>query len=57
MIESLLSNNTTNRFKFLMTSTRWKNCGLRLRDGAMPHTCRKPRTVDSMLLWPVPHEF
>ena len=57
MIESLLSNNTTNRFKFVMTSTRWKNRDLRRRNGTMPHTCRKPRTVDSMLLWPVPHEF
>ena len=50
MIESLLSNNTTNRFKFVMTSTRWKNRGLRRRNGTIPHTYRKPRTVDNMLL-------
>ena len=28
MIESLLSSNTSNRFKFIVTPTRWKNLGL-----------------------------
>ena len=32
MTESLLSNDTSNRFKFIMTLTRGKNCGPRRRN-------------------------
>ena len=35
MTEILLSNNTSNRFKFIMTPTRGKTCGLRIRNGTI----------------------
>ena len=48
MTESLLSNNASNRFKFIMTLTREKTCGLRRRNQTtLPSP--KPRTVDNML--------
>ena len=50
MTESLLSNNTSNRFRFIMTPTRGKTCGLRRRNGIITLPSRKPRTVDNMLL-------
>ena len=50
MIESLLSNNTSNRFQFIMTPTRGKTCSLCRRDGRITLPSRKPRTVDNMLL-------
>ena len=43
MTESLLSNNTSNRFKFIMTPIRGKNCGLRHRNGTITLPSRKPR--------------
>ena len=43
MIDSLLSNNTSNRYKFIMTPTRGKICGLRRRNGTMIHTFRKTK--------------
>ena len=39
MIESLLSSNTSNRFKFIVTPTR----GLRHRNGTMIHNFRKTK--------------
>ena len=56
MTESLLSNNTSNRFKFIMTSTGGKTCGLRRRNGTITITSGKSRTVDNMLLQSVPSE-
>ena len=56
MTESLLSNNTSNCFMFIMTPTRGKTCGLGCRNGAITLPSQKPRTVDNMLLWPVPSE-
>ena len=35
MTESLFSNNTSNRFKFIMTPTRGKTCGLGRRNGTV----------------------
>ena len=35
MTESLSSNNTSNRFKFIMTPKRGKTCGLRHRNGTI----------------------
>ena len=35
MTESLLANNTSNRFKFIMAPTRGKTCGLGRRNGAI----------------------
>ena len=43
--ESLLSNNTSNHFKLIMTSTRGKTCGLSRRNGTITLPSRKPRTV------------
>ena len=49
MTESLLSNNTSDRFEFIMTPTREKTCDLRRRnETTLPSS--KPRTVDNMLL-------
>ena len=50
MTESLLSNNTSNRFKFIMTPTRGKTCGLRRRNGTITLPSGKSRTVDNILL-------
>ena len=50
MIELLLSINTSNRFKLIMTPTRGKTCSLRRRNGRKTLPSRKPRTVDNMLL-------
>ena len=50
MTECLLFNNTSNRFKFIMTPTRGKTCGLRRRNGIIALPSQKPRTVDNMLL-------
>ena len=49
MTESLLSNNTSDRFKFIMTPTREKTCDLcRRNETTLPSP--KPRTIDNMLL-------
>ena len=48
--ESLLSNSTTSRFKFIMTLTHGKTCGLCRRNGAITLPSGKPRTVENMLL-------
>ena len=48
MTEILLSNNTSNHFKFIMTPTRGETCGLRCRNRTITLTSRK--TVDNMLL-------
>ena len=45
MTEGLLSNNTSNHFKFIMTSTRGKTCGLRRRNRTITLPSRKPRTA------------
>ena len=37
-------------FKFIMTLTRWKTCGLRRRNRTITLPSRKPRNVDNMLL-------
>ena len=50
MTESLLCNNTSNRFKFIMTPTRGKICGLRRRNGTITLPSGKSRTGDNMLL-------
>ena len=54
--EHLLSNNTWNRFKFMMTPTFGKTSGLPCRNGTITLPSRKPRTVDNMPLQPVPSE-
>ena len=54
MTESLLSNNTSNHFKFIMTPTCGITCDLRRRNGTITLPSQKPRTVDNMLLQPVP---
>ena len=43
-------NNTSNRFKFIMTPTSGKTCGLHCGNGAITLPSQKPRTVDNMLL-------
>ena len=49
MTESLLSSNTSDRFKFIMTPTPEETCGLHRRnETTLPSP--KPRTVDNMLL-------
>ena len=50
MTKSLLSNNTSNAFKFIMIPTRGKTCGLHRRNGTITLPSRKPRAVDNMLL-------
>ena len=50
MTKSLLSNNTSNFFKSIMTPTRGKTCDLRRRNGIITLASQKPRTVDNMLL-------
>ena len=50
MTQSLLSKNTSNHFKFIMTPTRGKTSGLRRKKGTITLPSRKPRTVDNMLL-------
>ena len=50
MTECLLFNNTSNRFKFIMTPIRGKTCGLRRRNGITALPSQKPRTVENMLL-------
>ena len=50
MTESLLSNNTSNYFKFIMTPIHGKTCGLRRRNGTITLPSGKLRTVDNMLL-------
>ena len=56
MTESLLFNNTSNRFTIIMTPTRGKTCGLRRRNGTTTLPTQKPRTAGNMLLKPVPNE-
>ena len=56
MTERQLSNNTSNRFKFIMTSTRGKTCDLRRRNGTISLPSGKSKTVDNMLLQSVPNE-
>ena len=48
--ESLFSINTSNPFKFVMTSTRGKICGLGQRNGTITLPLGKSRTIDNMLL-------
>ena len=50
MTENVLSNNTSNRFKFIMTPTRRKTYGRLRRNGTTTLPSRKPKTVDNMLL-------
>ena len=50
MTESLLTNNTSNRFKLIMTPTCEKTCGLRRRYIAITLPSGKVRTVENMLL-------
>ena len=50
MTERLLSNSAISRFKFIMTLTRKKTCGLRRRNGTITLPSGKPRTVENMLL-------
>ena len=50
MTESLFSNNTSNRFKFIMTPIRGKTCDLCWRNETISRPSQKPRTVDNMLL-------
>ena len=56
MTESLLFNNTSNRFTIIMTPTRGKTCGLRRRNGTTTLPTQKPRTAGKMLLKPLPNE-
>ena len=56
MTEHLLSNNTSNRFKFIMTSTSEKTCDLRRRNGTISLPSGKSKTVDNMLVQSVPNE-
>ena len=48
MTEILLFNNTSNHFKFIMTPTHGKTCGIRYRNGTITLPSRK--AVDNMLL-------
>ena len=50
MTECLLFNNTSNRFKFIMTPTRGKTCGDLCRNAALTVRSGKSRTVDNMPL-------
>ena len=50
MTESMLSNNTLNRFKFNMNSTRGKTCGRRHRNRTITVHRGKSRTVDNRLI-------
>ena len=50
MAESLLSNNTSNRFQSIMTPARGKTYGLHRRNGTITLPSRKARTVDNMFL-------
>ena len=50
MTESLLFNNASNRFKFIMTTTRGKTCGLCRRNETKTLPTQKQRTADNMLL-------
>ena len=43
-------NNTSNHFKFIMTPTSGKTCGLHCKNGAITLPSQKPMTVDNMLL-------
>ena len=43
MIESLLSSNTSNRFKFIVIQPVGKTCDLRHRNGTMIHKYRKSK--------------
>ena len=49
MTESLLTNNTSNRFKLIMTPTCGKTCGLRRRIRTIVPS-GKVRTVENMVL-------
>ena len=48
--KSLLSNNTPNRFKLIMTINSGKTCGLRRRNKTITLSSAKSRTVDNMPL-------
>ena len=50
MTESLLTNNTSNCFKSIMTPTCGKTCDLRRRNGAITLPSGNARTVENMLL-------
>ena len=50
MTEILLFNNASNRFKFIMTTTRGKTCGLCRRNETKTLPTQKQRTADNMLL-------
>ena len=49
MTESLFSNNTSHCFKFIMTPTREKTCGLGCRKETRTLPSGKLRAVDNML--------
>ena len=50
MTESLLSNNTSNRFKFVMDPTRRKTCDVCRSNGTITLLSQKLRTVEKILL-------
>ena len=50
MTENLLTNNTSNCFKLIMTPTCGKTCDLRRRNGAITLPSGNARTVENMLL-------
>ena len=50
MTENLLSNSTTSRFKFIVTLTHGKTCGLHRRNGTITLHSGKPRPAEKMLL-------
>ena len=50
MTEGLLTNNTTNRFKLIMTPPFGKTCGLPHKNGTITLPSGKVRTVENMLL-------
>ena len=52
----LLPNNTSNRFKFIMTPTLGKTCGDLCRNAVLTVSSGKSRTVDNMPLQFVPSE-
>ena len=56
MVEGLSSNNTSNRFKFIMAPTHGKACGLGRRNGTITLPYEKSKTIDNMLLYPVPSD-
>ena len=49
MTERFLSNNTSDRLKFIQTPTRGKTCDLRRRNETVSLPSQKPRTVHNTL--------